>query len=118
MSHGGRGLMDARIEQPIAHINTTIGHIRRGGKTGNALEASLTSHQVVAGIGKSILDCNTEEIPYLPEHTQWGYMSKIAKEFEIRMIVHNEWISRSQCENDKVIMDVACTDKYFERCRW
>ena len=57
-------------------------------------------------------------LPYLPDNTRWGYMSKVAKEFNIKMGAYNTWTPKPMCTNDKILMDVACGDRYFDRCRW
>ena len=48
--YGGRNISDLRIEQPILHLRTNMGHMRRDDNAGKALRATLYDTQIEAGI--------------------------------------------------------------------
>ena len=115
---GGGGIMDIRLEQPIIHTASTIGHMRRGDTAGMGLKATLRDHQVVAGISKSFLSFPMDNLPYMPNNTRWVYMSTITTQYNIVIKHYNEWLPRNKCPGDKVIMDAALKDDYFNNKRW
>ena len=117
-SMGGRGIMDARLEQPIIHTAATIGHMRRNDSAGKALGATLRGHQVVAGISKSFLNVPPEDIPYMPSNTRWAYMASLSAQYEIKIQCYNEWLPKHKCRGDRVIMDTALQDEYFIHKKW
>ena len=118
VKYGGRGLMDTRLEQPIIHLKTTIGHMRRGGITGKALEASLSGHQIVAGVSKPFYEYDEHELPYLPQDTRWVYTWKVLKQYRLQIALYDEWLPPKLYENDKNLMDTAICDPYFQHKRW
>ena len=79
-SHGGRGLIDLRIEQPLCHLRMSIGHMRRNGSAGRSLRASLIGHQVMAGVSKPFYTYPTQTPPYLPNNTRWCYVWNVIQQ--------------------------------------
>ena len=115
---GGRGIMDLRLEQPIQHLRTTIGHIRRGDNAGKALIASRITHQVIAGVENLFYTYNVNDLPYLPSNTRWRYFWSIVQQYNLTVEIWNEWLPKKQYEDDKFIMDTAINDPYFGKKKW
>ena len=92
ISRGGRGIMDIRLEQPIIHIETTIGHMRRKDNAGRSLEASYYGHQIVAGTSSPFHTLEPESIPYMPINTRWSYIWKTSKQYNLTIEKFNQFI--------------------------
>ena len=118
ISKGGRGLIDLRLEQPIYHLETTIGNLRRGENAGKALMATLIGHQVVAGVSQPFYQANPNDFPYMPKHTRWSYTWSIIHEYGLNVEVFGMWTPSPRYTNDKNLMETAISDPYFKRQPW
>ena len=74
-SWGGRGLLDLRLEQPILHINTTIGHMRNKDGAEKSIIVNLHGHQIVSGLSKpffNMTQINYHTSPRIPDGIMCG----------------------------------------------
>ena len=112
---GGLQLMDMRVEQPTLHLETTMGHLRRGQKIGKALMITLRNLQIEVGTSKPFYTLDPNLFQYITPNTRWGYFWKVAYEKGLHAEMYNYWTPKPSYHNDRNIMEVAVEDKYFRQ---
>ena len=109
--YGGLQICNLIVEQPVKHVNATVGHIRRGDRVGTALLITLRdTTQVESGISQPFYTQNPHQFGHLTQQTRWMYFWKMAYEYNLTIEIHNMWTPKPSHENDKKIMEVAMKD--------
>ena len=116
---GGRGIMDLRTEQPIQHIMTNLGHMRRGDSAGQLLRVTLNDTQLETGLERPFFQYDYEYSDYTTTNTRWRYMWYIISKYNLNLRFYQMWTPHRQYKDDKNIMESAIMDnKYSKRSRF
>ena len=116
-THGGMGVMDLTVKQPIQALilNTMIGHLRRKDDVGKMIRATLNNTQIEVGLPHPFFTYNSDKINYCTKNTRWHYIWKFTNDTGLDLKVENMWTLTSQQEGDKNIMEIAIKDTYFHQ---
>ena len=113
MRYGGRQLTDLRVEQPVAHVRATLGHMRRGGNVGKALEITLRDTQVEIGISMPFYLGDPHIYNYGTKQTRWRYFWETMWQFKITPEIYNMWTPYTPYDDDANIMETAVRDSFY-----
>ena len=113
MKYGGRQITDLRIEQPVMHINTTLGHLRRGGNTSSALQITLKDIQIEVGTTQPFYNLDPSKYSYCTKDTRWRYFWETIAQYNIKGSIYNMWTPQAKYEDDENIMEKAAQDPFY-----
>ena len=89
LKYGGHQLLDLRVEQPVMHVSTTLGHMHRGGNIGKVLYTTLRDIQIEIGTEVPFYNLDPEKYGYCTQYTRWQYFWKTMKQFKINVEIFN-----------------------------
>jgi len=90
-SRGGRGIIDLLLEQPLQHLYTNLGHMRRNDNVGKLLRITLNDTQLETGLDKPFFEYPFEIGTYLAKNTRWRYIWYIVQKYQLKLQFHNMW---------------------------
>ena len=110
---GGRELTNLRIEQPVKNFNTTLGYLRRQGKMGQILYATMRDVQLEVGTTTPFLDLDPNQYLYVTQNTRWRYTWEMIYETKLKLEITKFWTPQSKYHDDKNIMEYAVKDRAY-----
>ena len=84
-SHGGREIMDLRLEQPILHLKATVSHIRRCHNVGSAMIITLNNMQAEIRTHVPFYNLDPTLYNYGDQNARWRYTWDINYRYNINM---------------------------------
>lgn len=109
--YGGLQLCNLVVEQPVKHVNETLGHIRRGDRVvGDTLITTLRDTQIEIGTSEPFYIQNPQNFEYATQDTRWMYFWRMIHEFQIKVEMYNMWTPKTAYKDDRNIMEVAVMD--------